>query len=284
MQIGNIEVFLESISIVSACNKVLRKRFLQPDTIGLIPTGGYTCNNNYSKKALMWLLHMEETDGVKILLGRNGRENRLSEMPRFSVDGYCPETRTVYEFFGCHFHGHTCQPFCDVTTLICDTLGERCERTMLCHEQITRAGYLVKVQWECEFEDAGRPELLAHPIVQQIPLRTRDALYRGRTWAMHLHHKARENEAIQYLDVISLYPYICKYFKFPVGHRVIHVGDACKDIEACIRMDGLIKCSIVPPETLYHPVLPFRCNNKLMFYLCKTYVLISSAECVHTRD
>jgi len=58
MQIGNIDVFIESITIASACNKVLRKRFLQPDPIGLIPTGGYTCNNNYSKKALMWLLHM----------------------------------------------------------------------------------------------------------------------------------------------------------------------------------------------------------------------------------
>jgi len=41
MQIGNIDVFIESITIASACNKMLRKRFLQPDTNGLIPTGGY---------------------------------------------------------------------------------------------------------------------------------------------------------------------------------------------------------------------------------------------------
>jgi len=59
MHVGNIEVFLESVTIASAFNKVLRERFLQPDTIGLIPTGGYTCNNKYSKKAMMWLLHME---------------------------------------------------------------------------------------------------------------------------------------------------------------------------------------------------------------------------------
>jgi len=50
MQIGNLEVFLESIIIASACNKVLRKLFLQTDTIGLILTGGYTCNHTYSKK------------------------------------------------------------------------------------------------------------------------------------------------------------------------------------------------------------------------------------------
>jgi len=103
---------------------------------------------------------------------------------------------------------------------------------------------------------------------------------------MRLHYKARKIETIQYVDFMSLYPYICKYFKFPVGHPIIHVGDACKDIEACLRMDGLIKCSILPPEKLYHPVLPFSFNNKLMFCLCRTCVLTSSSgeEYVHTRD
>jgi len=33
IQIGNIHVFTEAITIASACNKVLRKRFLKPDTI-----------------------------------------------------------------------------------------------------------------------------------------------------------------------------------------------------------------------------------------------------------
>ena len=278
MQIGNTEVFLESIPIASACNKVMRKRFLQPTLLNSYIPEGYTCNNNYSKKPLMWLLHMEETDGVKIMHCRNGREYRLPELPHFSVDGYCPETRTVYEFFGCFYHSHTCQPFHDVTTLRGDTPAERYEQTMSRLEQITRAGYLVKVQWECEFQDAGRP------IVQQSPLRTRDAAYRGRTEAMRLHYKARENETIQYVDGMSLYPYIRKYFMFPVGHPNIHVGDACKDIEPCLRMDGLIKFSIVPPDTLYHPVLPLTCNSELMFCLCRTYVLTSVEECVHTRD
>jgi hypothetical protein len=40
IEIGNIEVFLESFTISSACNKVLRKRFLKPYIIGLIPSGG----------------------------------------------------------------------------------------------------------------------------------------------------------------------------------------------------------------------------------------------------
>jgi len=64
IQIGNIEVFLEAITIASACNKVLRKQFLKPDTIGLITTGGYSGNVNYIKKSLMWLVYREKTDGA----------------------------------------------------------------------------------------------------------------------------------------------------------------------------------------------------------------------------
>jgi len=88
IEIGNIEVFLESFTIASACNKVLRKKFLIPDTIGLIPDGGYSFNNNCSKKALMWRLHMEQTDGCRIMHARNGLEYRLPELTKYSVDGY----------------------------------------------------------------------------------------------------------------------------------------------------------------------------------------------------
>ena len=51
MDVGNVDIFLESYTIASACMKVLRKRFLKPDTVGLIPRGGgYSCNQNYSEK------------------------------------------------------------------------------------------------------------------------------------------------------------------------------------------------------------------------------------------
>jgi hypothetical protein len=56
MEIGNIEVFLEAVEIGSARNKVLHKKFIKPETIGLIPAEGYTANNRYNKKALMSLL------------------------------------------------------------------------------------------------------------------------------------------------------------------------------------------------------------------------------------
>jgi len=72
LQIGDIEVFFEVLTISWACNKVLRKKFLKPETIGLIPPGGYSANRRYSKKALMWLLHMERTDRCHIRHARKG--------------------------------------------------------------------------------------------------------------------------------------------------------------------------------------------------------------------
>jgi hypothetical protein len=60
------------MTISSACNKGFRKKFLQPDRIGLIPVGGYTDNRKQSKKAIAWLLNEERTEGKRILHGRNG--------------------------------------------------------------------------------------------------------------------------------------------------------------------------------------------------------------------
>ncbi len=61
---------------------------------------------------------------------------------------------------------------------------------------------------------ADHPELKTHPIVQHSPLNTRDALCGGRTEAMRLHHKAGDGETIKYVDVMSLYSYVCKYCEF----------------------------------------------------------------------
>jgi G:T-mismatch repair DNA endonuclease (very short patch repair protein) len=51
-------------------------------------------------------------------------------------------------------------------------LAERYERTLARIEQITQAGYQVKIQWECEFDEAGivnqKPELLTHHIVEEF--------------------------------------------------------------------------------------------------------------------
>jgi hypothetical protein len=191
----------------------------------------------------------------------------------------------MLEFLCCFWHGHTCLPFRDVPTMCGDTLSQRYEQTLARIEQIARAGYQLEVNWECEFDEgilALHPEFKTHALVQQTPLNTRDALYGGRIEALRLHYRVREGDQIRYCDVISFYPYACKS-KFPVGHPVIHVGDTCRVMDAMLRKEGLIKCCILPPKILYHPILPYRCNNKLLFSLCRTCApeLNTSSVCAH---
>ena len=59
-----------------------------------------------------------------------GREYIMPELPHLFVDGFCAETKTVYEFCWCSWHGHTCLSFRDVTTVACDMLADKYERTM----------------------------------------------------------------------------------------------------------------------------------------------------------
>ena len=164
-----------------------------------------------------------------------------------------------------------------------ETLADRYERTITRLEPITRVGYEVRIQWECEFDEACiSPELRTHPIVEKSSLNKRYAVYGGRTEAMRLHHKARDDETVQYVDVISLYPCVCKSFKFPIGHPIIHFGDACLDKDTMLKNEGLIKCRVLPPERLYHPVLSFRCN-KLLLCLCCSCAVEQNFEdkCAH---
>ena len=81
---------------------------------------------------------------------------------------------------------------------------------------------------------------------------------------------------------MSLYSFVCKYFKFPVDHPVIHVGDACLGMETMLQKEGLMKCCILLTRTLYHPVLHFRYNSKLLFCLCRTCAIEQNTNvCTH---
>ena len=36
------------------------------------------------------------------------------------------------------------------------------------------------------------------------------------------------------------------------------------------RVKGLIMCEVLPPQNIYHGVLPMKSNGKLLFPLCRT--------------
>ena len=47
---------------------------------------------------------------------------------------------------------------------------------------------------------------------------------------------------------------------------------------------GLIKCTVLPPRGLFHPVLPYRTQGKLMFPLCKACAdTCNQTPCTHSQ-
>ena len=85
-------------------------------------------------------------------------------------------------------------------------------------------------------------ELCSHPYVKNAPINIRDALYGGRTEASKTYYRVEDGKQIRYVDVISLYPCICKYGKFPVGHAKVYVGADCSP--DCVDREDIIKCKI----------------------------------------
>ncbi|XP_054257051.1 uncharacterized protein LOC128982036 [Macrosteles quadrilineatus] len=269
LQECNVDPFLEAVTIASACNLAFRRNFLKKNTIGIVPKNGYRLTDAQSAIALQWLSWEEGKRGVRIEHAGRGKEVKINGM---KVDGF--DGQNIYEFQGCYFHGcPKCFPYDRELALKedpSDSLHLRYERTK---SKIAKLGDNVVQMWECEFRKLKKTENLKHleklPILNNLPLNPRQAFFGGRTGNAKTYHKCAEGETIEYVDVCSLYPWVCKYGKYPVGHPTIYVGDKeCR--QRGLNVEGLLKCKVLPPRELYHPVLPAKMNDKLMFVLCAT--------------
>ena len=90
-EVTGVDPIREASTIASTTNLVFRANFLLPDTIALIPPGGYR-KDNQSIKALKWLRYLSEKRGVRIQHARNGGEKTVKAGPHsFKVDGYYEE-------------------------------------------------------------------------------------------------------------------------------------------------------------------------------------------------
>ena len=127
----------------------------------------YGGEKGFSYSACQWIEHMSEKTGRHIhhkMCGHGGERqvtvwwflnsNGKRDYTTFPVDGYEPETRTVYQFHGCKWHGHTCikdrtssQRERYLDTLAVDRLIETNGVDTLTHKD--SKFNLVRV-WECE--------------------------------------------------------------------------------------------------------------------------------------
>lgn len=73
-----------------------RSSHIQPDTIAMVPVHGYINKTNYSPDSIRWLDFVSATQGVRIQHALNETGER--KIAGVSVDGFCAENNTVYQY------------------------------------------------------------------------------------------------------------------------------------------------------------------------------------------
>ena len=94
--------FTESCTIAQTCSKVWRKNYMPEDSIAIIPPEGYPNQKNYSIKAVRWIQSEAKKNEIEIRHALNGGEEKICD---HYVDGYHQDPKTIFEFYGCYWHG-----------------------------------------------------------------------------------------------------------------------------------------------------------------------------------
>ena len=315
---GMLYVQLENDSWVPETQVNVVNKCFKDSPIAQIPPGGYTKNDNYSKISIVWLewlMEQKKREGVKdfhITHALNGTEKRISHISStgrrsyFRCDGFRANLRdsenndnsvdshdkmlgTVFDFFGCYYHGCKCikgdrkhKPIHPQTRQTADQLYQA---TLDRQKYIEEQGYEYVSMWECQFRQQIKenPDLKNFQANLEIEerLQPRNGFMGGRTNAIKLYHKVQDNEKIKYYDVTSLYAYTNKYEQYMVGHC-----DVITDIPEDTKISdyfGMAHVRILPPRKLLHPVLPVKMEKKLVFPLCVLCAKHQNqTECSHT--
>lgn len=279
------------VTVASTCMAVYKTNFLRENQIAILPPNGYRLRDRQSVKALKWIEWVAHFYKIKLESASNGREVRIAD--NILVDAMHIESRTVFQFHGCYWHMcKKCYPF-QSHSLPSDKqmrLSTLYDNTIARSDKIKALGFKLIEIWEHEFDKM----LIDNPRISEYlstlehlkvdPIVPHDAFFGGRTGLCSLYYKCDNGEKIHYSDVTSLYPYVNKYFEYPIGVPVVLIGDDLigRDV---FNINGLIKSHITPPKNLYHPVLPIKMNGYLMFVLCYECGMVrNTSECTHDDD
>ena len=85
-------------------------------------------------------------------------------------------------------------------------------------------------------------------------IKSRDALFGGRTECVKRYVKRNDKQKIFYFHVVSLYPTVNSLDDYAAGFKKYVNVQPDDTLNDCFI--GLLKCDVIPPQNLYKPVLP----------------------------
>ena len=127
-----------------------------------MPTGPYITRSvkdhfkpihayGHGETAVQWLDWLVHSESISIQHQFNRKERRIG-VRQIPVDGYCKETKSVYQFHGCYFHGHRChlnnKTFNKTKNCFMEELHRQTTETS---KYIKAEGYNLVQVWECEW-------------------------------------------------------------------------------------------------------------------------------------
>jgi hypothetical protein len=95
---------------------------------------------------------------LQIELGRKLDHNH--KIDKYNVDGFDSTTNTVYEMYGCFWHGcDICYEETDVNTRTGQEMKELLAKTKQKEDILIQLGYRVVSKWECQFKQPPSNEI-----------------------------------------------------------------------------------------------------------------------------
>ena len=165
IQLENIDL-LRYITIASVCMTIYRSNYMPRKTIAIVPE--YAKTDNFSKMSIIWLNYM--SNGFNIKHALNSSEKKLTIGNKtYKVDGFCEETNTVYEFYGCFWHGcPKCYRPNIINTKSQKDMGALNDLTVEKRDTIKNAGYNHVSTYECQLTESKDFQKFAKNFTQEI--------------------------------------------------------------------------------------------------------------------
>ena len=285
--ITGLDPITRKFTLASIAMESFRANNLGEHKMGVTPISSYN-SRGASITGHIWLDWIEKTRQISLC-----REYCVYGV--YYADAVHVESKTVFEFLGCFWHGcRRCFEDQEATNpkhgvpyrVLNAAVAEK-------RRYYTKHGFNCEFVWECDFKHMKRQD----PELEQFyrerkeyykstdivgPIQLRDALKGGRTNNIKFLHETTDEESIRYLDVCSLYPAQLKRQKYPLSHPTKITKDFDMSLESYF---GYVQCAVDPPPRLRFGVLPLTINGKLTFPLFLVCVETQTTSfCRHTPE